>query len=39
MEKEKIKQLKIEKSVRPPCTCPEVNALDDSQPILIVTLL
>lgn len=30
---------KIEKSVRPPCTCPEVNALDDSQPILIVTLL
>ena len=30
---------KIEKSVRPLCTCPEANALDDSQPILIVSLI
>ena len=29
----------IEKSVKLPCTRPEVNALDDSQPILIVTIL
>lgn len=29
----------IEKSVRLPCTSPEANALDDSQPILILTLI